>query len=110
MDPPDSCDVTVRTARADDVAAVLALWDRARSAAVLPGYRRRGIARRLVEFGHERLRAKGAQRVTALVADDEPGAGGPVARRGLCARRAHLPLRREPVTGVRQNRQTHGRI
>jgi ribosomal protein S18 acetylase RimI-like enzyme len=35
--------------------------------AVLPAYRRRGVARRLVEAGHERLRAKGARRVTALV-------------------------------------------
>ena len=42
--------------------------------AVLPEYRRRGIARRLVHAGHERLRNKGAVRVTALVAHDEADA------------------------------------
>jgi len=42
--------------------------------AVLPEYRGHGIARRLVEAGHERLRAKGARRVTALVAHEEAAA------------------------------------
>jgi ribosomal protein S18 acetylase RimI-like enzyme len=42
--------------------------------AVLPEYRRRGIARRLVDAGHDRLRAKGARRVTALVDDGEADA------------------------------------
>jgi ribosomal protein S18 acetylase RimI-like enzyme len=42
--------------------------------AVEPSRRRQGIARRLVEAGHERLRARGAGRVTALVAHDEPDA------------------------------------
>jgi ribosomal protein S18 acetylase RimI-like enzyme len=32
---------------------------------------RRGIARRLVEAGHERLKQKGARRVTALVGQGE---------------------------------------
>jgi ribosomal protein S18 acetylase RimI-like enzyme len=44
--------------------------------AILPAYRRRGIARRLVEAGHESLRAKGARRVTALVAHEERNATG----------------------------------
>ncbi len=42
--------------------------------AVLPEYRRRGVARRLVAAGHDALRAKGARRVTALVAPDDPPA------------------------------------
>jgi ribosomal protein S18 acetylase RimI-like enzyme len=113
-------DVTVRVARAEDIPAVLAVWERARSPAgrtvddhdgvarliertgdglliaeregrvvgalvaawdgwrgnmyrlaVLPEHRRRGIARRLVQTGHQRLRAHGAARITALVAHDE---------------------------------------
>jgi ribosomal protein S18 acetylase RimI-like enzyme len=44
--------------------------------AVLPQHRRHGIATRLVEAGHERLRALGARRVTALVAHDEEEAVG----------------------------------
>ena len=116
-------EVSIRAARVDDIPAVLALWDRARSAAartvddhpsvarvvdrdslllaeadgdvvgvlvaawdgwrgnmyrlaVLPEYRRRQIARRLVDAGHDHLRAKGAGRVTALVAHDEAEATG----------------------------------
>jgi ribosomal protein S18 acetylase RimI-like enzyme len=115
--------VSIRLATADDIPAVLALWDHARSAAastpdnpaaverliehtgdallvaerqgrlvgvlvaawdgwrgnmyrlaVLPESRRLGIARRLVQAGHDRLREKGAKRVTALVAEQEPDA------------------------------------
>jgi len=57
------------------VGALVAAWDGWRGnmyrLAVLPSYRRRGIARRLVEEGHARLRSKGARRVTALVGSDE---------------------------------------
>jgi ribosomal protein S18 acetylase RimI-like enzyme len=57
------------------VGAIVAGWDGWRGnmyrLAVLPAFRRRGIGRRLVEAGHESLRAKGARRVTALVASDE---------------------------------------
>ena len=57
------------------VGVLVAVWDGWRGnmyrLAVLPAYRRRGIGRRLVEAGHERLRAKGARRVTALVAHAE---------------------------------------
>ena len=57
------------------VGVLVAAWDGWRGnmyrLAVLPAYRRRGIARRLVEEGHARLRAKGARRVTALVGSDE---------------------------------------
>ncbi|MBI5106137.1 MAG: GNAT family N-acetyltransferase [Solirubrobacterales bacterium] len=55
--------------------ALVAAWDGWRGnmyrLAVLPEARRRGIARALVDAGHEALRAKGARRVSALVADEE---------------------------------------
>lgn len=112
--------VAIRPARWEDIEAVLAVWEQARSTAattpddagsvarliehtpdallvaecdgrlvgvlvagwdgwrgnmyrlaVLPPCRRRGIARRLVEAGHEQLARKGARRVTALVAHGE---------------------------------------
>ena len=44
--------------------------------AVAEQWRRRGIGRRLVAAGHERLRSLGAPRVTALVAFDDAGARG----------------------------------
>jgi ribosomal protein S18 acetylase RimI-like enzyme len=57
------------------VGVLVAAWDGWRGnmyrLAVLPDARRRGIARGLVQAGHERLRAKGARRVTALVAHEE---------------------------------------
>jgi ribosomal protein S18 acetylase RimI-like enzyme len=60
------------------VGALVAAWDGWRGnmyrLAVLPEYRRRGIARQLVDAGHERLRNKGAARITALVAHDEADA------------------------------------
>jgi ribosomal protein S18 acetylase RimI-like enzyme len=117
--------LVVRTAGHADVAAVLDIWSRARSAAaVTPDddtaiewllerdpealllaeigetpagvliaawdgwrgnmyrlavpaeHRRRGVARRLVDEGHRRLAARGARRVTALVAPEEDDAVG----------------------------------
>jgi len=57
------------------VGVLVAGWDGWRGnmyrLAVLRRFRRRGIARDLVEAGHDRLRAKGALRVTALVAKGE---------------------------------------
>ena len=57
------------------VGTLIAAWDGWRGGmyrlAVLPEYRRRGIAQALVEAAHERLRAKGARRITALVGADE---------------------------------------
>ena len=62
------------------VGVLVAAWDGWRGnmyrLAVSPSHRRRGVARRLVEAGHERLRAQGARRVTALVAHDEVEATG----------------------------------
>jgi ribosomal protein S18 acetylase RimI-like enzyme len=112
--------IRIRPVAADELEAVLALWDRARSAAartrdsagrlqpllrspdsvllvavadetvvgtlivgwdgwrgsmyrlaVAPGERRRGIARRLVEAGHEHLAGLGARRVGALVGSED---------------------------------------
>jgi len=60
------------------VGVLIAGWDGWRGnvyrIAVLPSHRREGIARELVEAGHERLRAQGARRVTALVGGEEGAA------------------------------------
>lgn len=60
------------------VGVLIAGWDGWRGnvyrLAVLPARRREGIARELVEAGHERLRAQGARRVTALVGGEEGAA------------------------------------
>jgi ribosomal protein S18 acetylase RimI-like enzyme len=62
------------------VASLVVAWDGWRGnmyrLAVLPRLRRQGIARRLVEAGHEHLRSVGARRITALVAHDEENAVG----------------------------------
>jgi ribosomal protein S18 acetylase RimI-like enzyme len=58
----------------DVVGTLVAAWDGWRGnlyrLAVSPGHRRRGLARALVEAGERRLRARGASRISALVADD----------------------------------------
>ena len=55
--------------------SVIGAWDGWRGnfyrLAVLPEHRRRGIGRLLVETAEERLRGRGAPRVTALVAFDD---------------------------------------
>jgi len=62
------------------VGVLIAGWDGWRGnvyrLAVLPSHRRQGIARRLIEAGHDRLRAQGARRVTALVGGEEGAAHG----------------------------------
>lgn len=62
------------------VGVMIAGWDGWRGnvyrLAVLPSHRRQGIARRLVEAGHDRLRSLGAGRVTALVGGEEGAAHG----------------------------------
>ena len=59
------------------VGTAIAAWDGWRGhiyrLAVLPGYRRQGIGRRLVASGHERLRDLGATRVNAAVGESDPG-------------------------------------
>ncbi len=60
------------------VGTLVAVWDGWRGSmarlAVLPEHRRRGIAQKLVDAGHERLRAAGAKRVNVLIADTDAGA------------------------------------
>ena len=60
------------------VGTLIAAWDGFRGnmyrLSVLPARRRHGIGRALVEVAHERLAAKGASRITALVAEHELGA------------------------------------
>ena len=62
------------------VGVLIAGWDGWRGnvyrLAVLPSQRRAGVARQLVEAGHDRLRALGARRVTALVGGEEGAAHG----------------------------------
>jgi ribosomal protein S18 acetylase RimI-like enzyme len=60
------------------IGSLMAGWDGWRAnmyrLAILPEYRRRGVARRLVEAAEARLRAMGVERITGLVFVDEPGA------------------------------------
>jgi ribosomal protein S18 acetylase RimI-like enzyme len=62
------------------VGVMIAAWDGWRGnmyrLAIDPRHRRRGIGRRLVDAGEKSLRARGARRVTALVAFDDDRAGG----------------------------------
>lgn len=64
----------------DIVGALIAAFDGWRGnmyrLAVAPSFRRRGVGARLVAAGEERLRARGAPRVTALVAFDDDVARG----------------------------------
>jgi ribosomal protein S18 acetylase RimI-like enzyme len=57
------------------VGTLIAAWDGWRGnmyrLAVRPEYRRRGVARDLVDEGQRRLRAQGCRRITALVLGDE---------------------------------------
>ena len=68
----------VAEADGEVVGVLIAGWDGWRGnvyrLAVLPSHRRQGIALRLVEAGHDRLRALGARRVTALVGGEEGAA------------------------------------
>jgi ribosomal protein S18 acetylase RimI-like enzyme len=62
----------------DVVGTLIAAWDGWRGnmyrLAVLPDFRRRGIATALLAEAERRLRSLGCQRVTALVADADPHA------------------------------------
>ena len=60
------------------VGSLIAAWDGWRGSfyrlAVSPEHRRNGLATMLLREGERRLRERGALRLTAIVADDEPGA------------------------------------
>jgi ribosomal protein S18 acetylase RimI-like enzyme len=60
------------------VGSLMGGWDGFRGQmyrlAVDPGYRRRGIARALVDAVELELRRRGCERITSLVFKDEPGA------------------------------------
>lgn len=74
----DPAALLVAEADGQVVGALIAAWDGWRGnvyrLGVLPSHRRQGIATQLVEAGHDRLRALGAHRVTALVGGDEGAA------------------------------------
>jgi ribosomal protein S18 acetylase RimI-like enzyme len=74
----DSGSLLVAESDGQVVGVLIAGWDGWRGnvyrLAVLPSHRRQAIARQLVEAGHERLRAQGARRVTALVGGEEGAA------------------------------------
>jgi ribosomal protein S18 acetylase RimI-like enzyme len=67
-------------AEAEDllVGTLIAAWDGWRGSfyrlAVRPDWRRRGLARALVREGERRLGERGAVRLTAIVADEDPAA------------------------------------
>jgi ribosomal protein S18 acetylase RimI-like enzyme len=88
-DTPEQVDQLIRDSAAavlvavdDDllVGSIIGGWDGWRGnlyrLAVLPSYRRRGVARALVAAAEERLAARGALRVSALVEHDHPWAVG----------------------------------
>ncbi|HJV57418.1 MAG TPA: GNAT family N-acetyltransferase [Methylomirabilota bacterium] len=88
-DTPEQVDQVIRDSAAavlvavdDDllVGSIIGGWDGWRGnlyrLAVLPSYRRRGVARALVAAAEERLAARGALRVSALVEHDHPWAVG----------------------------------
>jgi len=58
--------------------SLIAVWDGWRGSfyrlAVHPEHRRAGLAGQLVREGERRLAAHGAERLTAIVADEDPGA------------------------------------
>lgn len=62
------------------VGSLIAAWDGWRASfyrlAVAPEHRRKGLATMLLREGERRLCERGAVRLTAIVADDEPGAMG----------------------------------
>jgi len=88
-DTPEQVDEVIRDPAASVLVAVdndllvgsiIGGWDGWRGnlyrLAVLPSYRRRGVARALVAAAEERLAERGARRVSALVEHDHPWAVG----------------------------------
>jgi ribosomal protein S18 acetylase RimI-like enzyme len=76
----DSGALLVAEAEGRIVGAVIAAWNGWRGSfyrlAVDPDHRRRGVASTLVRAGEQRLRDRGAVRIDALAATDEPMATG----------------------------------
>ncbi len=72
----DGSALLVGEADGELVGVLIAAWDGWRAnmyrLAVRPDPRREGIALRLIRAGEEQLRHRGAQRITALVANDDP--------------------------------------
>jgi ribosomal protein S18 acetylase RimI-like enzyme len=68
----------IAESRGQAVGALIAVWDGWRGSfyrlAVHADSRRQGLATALLREGERRLRARGAVRLTAIVADDDPGA------------------------------------
>ena len=65
---------------AELIGSLIAVWDGWRGSfyriAVHPERRRQGLATALLRWGERRLRERGAVRLTAIVADDDPAAVG----------------------------------
>lgn len=65
-------------AEREPIGSLIASWDGWRGSlyrlAVHPDHRRRGLATALVREGERRLRARGAERLAAIVAEEDPGA------------------------------------
>ncbi len=82
------------------VGSLIAGWDGWRGnmyrLTVHPASRRRGIARRLIAAGEERLRARGARRISALVWGEDPRA----ARTWRSAGYEHEPRTGRYVKGI----------
>lgn len=74
----DPRSLLVAEAGEEAIGSLIAGWDGWRGSfyrlAVDPGWRRRGIARALVQAGEDRLRSLGAIRLTAVVSGEEPPA------------------------------------
>jgi ribosomal protein S18 acetylase RimI-like enzyme len=62
------------------IGSLIAAWDGWRGSfyklVVHPGWRRQGLATKLLTEGERRLQARGAVRLTAIVIDDDPAAMG----------------------------------
>jgi ribosomal protein S18 acetylase RimI-like enzyme len=85
------------------IGSLIACWDGWRGSfyrlAVQPERRREGIATALVREGERRLRRKGAARLTAIVAEDEPRALEFWCAVGYARQPHRIRFLREPTSG-----------
>ena len=90
----DSAALVVAEVHGTLAGSIIAAWDGWRGSfhrlAVRPDYRRRGLATERVRTGEDRLRARGAVRLAAIVARDEEPALGFWAARGYRFQPDHL--------------------